>query len=102
MGRPEQGQVVPLVALVMVAVGVMLYGVAVLGRSAIDRAQAQSAADAAALAGAAAGDGAARQVASANGAAVVSIERFGPDVRVVVRVGHNRRSARARRLSRPM
>src|SRR5207302_7181329 len=47
----EQGQIAPLVALVMVLIGLVAYGTAVLGRSAVDRARAQTAADAAALAG---------------------------------------------------
>jgi Flp pilus assembly protein TadG len=93
----QRGQVAPLVALVMVVIGVVAYGTAVLGRSAIDRARAQTAADAAALAGAAADEGTARQLANANAGTLVSFERIGPDVRVVVTVGGIRAHARARR-----
>jgi Flp pilus assembly protein TadG len=93
----QRGQVAPLVALVMVIIGVVVFGLATLGRSAVDRARAQTAADAAALAGAAADEGAARQLANANAGTLVTFERLGPDVRVVVTVGGIRAHARARR-----
>lgn len=92
----DRGQLLPLVALLMVAIGVA--GLA-LGRAAGGArlaAQATTAADGAALAGAAAGEEAARRVAAANGAVVTSYESAGLDVRVGVRVEDHRASARAR------
>jgi hypothetical protein len=61
-----------------------------------DRAQARTAADAAALAGAADGEQAARQVASANDADLLEIERSGDEVVVQVRVGEVEAYAKAR------
>jgi D-alanyl-D-alanine carboxypeptidase len=61
-----------------------------------DRARARTAADAAALAGAADGEQTARQVAAANGADLLEIERSGDEVVVQVRVGDVDAYARAR------
>jgi hypothetical protein len=61
-----------------------------------DRARARTAADAAALAGAADGEQAAHQVASANGADLLEMEREGDDVVVQVRVGEVEAYAKAR------
>ena len=66
-----------------------------------DRARARTAADAAALAGAADGEAAARQVAEANGADLLEIERTGDEVVVRVRVGDLDAYARARATRRP-
>ncbi|MEA3077998.1 MAG: hypothetical protein QOF60_2906 [Actinomycetota bacterium] len=88
----------PLVALVVVAIGVACLGLGRLGGSAADAATAQTAADAAALAGVVAGEGPAGSVAAANDGVLVSFERVGPlgDVRVRVRVGRAIAVARAR------
>jgi D-alanyl-D-alanine carboxypeptidase len=61
-----------------------------------DRARARTAADAAALAGAADGERTAREVAGANGADLLEIERNGDEVVVQVRVGDVAAYARAR------
>jgi hypothetical protein len=66
-----------------------------------DRARARTAADAAALAGAADGEPAAREVAEANGADLLEIERAGDEVVVRVRVGDLDAYARARAIGRP-
>jgi hypothetical protein len=93
----EGGQVLPLVALVLVAIGLCCLGLGRFARGAVDAASAQTAADAAALAGAAAGEGSARSLAVANGGVLVSFERVGfTDVRVRVRVGEAVAVARAR------
>jgi hypothetical protein len=92
----DRGQVAPLLALVMVAVGLACLGIGRFAAAAVDAAAARTAADAAALAGAMAGEDAARAVALENGAALVSWEGSGRDVRVRVRVGRALVSARAR------
>jgi hypothetical protein len=66
-----------------------------------DRARARTAADAAAVAGAADGEAAARQVAAANGADLLEIERTGDEVVVRVRVGDLDAYARARATRSP-
>jgi hypothetical protein len=95
MGERDRGQAVPIVIGVVAVLGAMVVGI---GRFAVDlrdAAQARTAADAAALAGVAGGPDAAREMASANGAALVSINEDGDDVIVVVSVGRARASARA-------
>ena len=67
-----------------------------------DRARARTAADAAALAGAADGERTAREVAGANGADLVEIERNGDEVIVQVRVGEVEAYAKARATHRPV
>ncbi|MGI8662212.1 MAG: hypothetical protein ACR2LQ_03255 [Acidimicrobiales bacterium] len=95
--RAEQGQVLPIVAvIVLVAVGAALVLVR-LGVRASDQAKAQTAADAAALAGAVEGRAAAQQLAAANGSTLVSFEDVAGGVRVTVRVGDAVASARADR-----
>jgi hypothetical protein len=93
-GDDDGGQVLPLVALVMVFAGFLAYGVARLGAEAVAVARARTAADAAALAAAGVGpggdayadaDAAAEAAAVANGAQLVSVEWLGTDVRVRVR-----------------
>ncbi|HVE45975.1 MAG TPA: pilus assembly protein TadG-related protein [Acidimicrobiales bacterium] len=93
----ERGQVLPLVAVMVVAAGVGCLVLGRLGGAAVARAQAVTAADAAALAGAAAGRDAARVSAKANGARMTRYEELGLDVRVEVELGGARASARARR-----
>jgi hypothetical protein len=95
-----RGQVVPLVAVVVLAAGVGVVALGRLGQAAVARASARTAADAAALAGAAEGEPSARAVAAANGGRVVSYRSEGHDVEVVVVVaGGGRARARARSLA---
>ena len=95
MRRAERGQVVPIVAAVLVVAAVVALVVGELGVAAVHRAQARTAADAAALAGAAEGEAAARSVAADNGAELVSFVRHGLVVEVVVRYRHARARATA-------
>lgn len=97
MDEREHGQVVPLMALVIVLAGLVCLAAGKLGGAAVARAQAATAADAAALAGAAAGPGAARAVAVANRGRVTSYEELGADARVKVELGGATATARARR-----
>ena len=95
--RDERGQVLPLLALVMVAIGLACLGLGRFARGLVDAAAAQTAADAAALAGVLDGPAAARSLAEANEAELLSFERVGgTDVRVRVRLGRAVASARAR------
>lgn len=93
----EQGQVLPLVALMVVLAGLVCLAAGKLGGAAVARAQAATAADAAALAGAAAGRPAALQAAGVNGGRVTSYEQLGADARVEVELGEASATARARR-----
>lgn len=102
MQHSQRGQVLPLVALVLVLVGGACLVLARLGAIAVARARAVAAADTAALAGAVHGESAARRVAQANGAELQSFERVGrKDVRVRVGVGPARGRARARPVHSP-
>ena len=95
--RHEAGQIVPMAALVLAIV--MLIGLLVvrLGLRVDERARAQSAADAAALAGATEGEDVAGSITEANGAVLESFVVRGSEVEVVVRIGDQRATARARR-----
>lgn len=93
----ERGQVLPLVAVLVVAAGVVCLVVGRLGGAAVARAQAVTAADAAALAGAAEGRQAARLAAEANGARLDRFQQRGPDARAEVAFGMARATAAARR-----
>ncbi len=93
----EDGQVLPLVAVLMVAVGLACLALGRAGGAAVARAQAVTAADAAALAGAASGREAASAAAQWNGARLVSFEKLGSDARARVELGGARAVARARR-----
>ena len=85
--RWERGQVLPLVAIVMVVVaGLLMVGMRV-GAVLDASARARTAADAAALAGAAAGETEARALARANGGELIEYVEVGGTVMVVVRVG---------------
>lgn len=95
--RDDRGSVLPLTVLVLVAAVLGTLMVARLGEAATTRARAQAAADAAALAGAAEGREAARQVAAANGARLVSYVELGADAQVMVELGPAQAQARARR-----
>ena len=93
----ERGQVLPLVAVVVMVAGLACVAIGRLGQAAVSRAQAVTAADAAALAGVAAGAPAARAAAASNGARLVGFEQKGPDARAEVRVDDAGATARARR-----
>lgn len=88
-GRPpsagQAGQTVPLVAVVLLFAALLGVGLVRVGGAAARRAGAQAAADAAALAGAADGEDAARRVAAANGAELISYRESELDARVEVR-----------------
>lgn len=68
----ERGSVTVLMAGVIVVLGALIWWVGRTGGVLLDRSRAQTAADAAALAGAVQGEEAARSLATANGASVVS------------------------------
>jgi len=93
----QRGQVLPLVAVMVVLGGLVSLGLGHLGGAALARARAATAADAAALAGAAAGQGAARELARYNDGTLVDYEQDGADTEVVVEVGDATARARARR-----
>jgi len=95
----EGGQILPLVALMIVVMGLGCLALGRIGGAAVTRAQAVTAADAAALAGAADTKEAAESAARWNGANLVSYEELGTDVRVKVELGGARATARARRAS---
>jgi len=95
----EAGQIMPLVALMIVVMGVGCLALGRIGGAAVARAQAVTAADAAALAGAADTREAATSAARWNGARLVSYEDLGTDVRTTVELGGARATARARRAS---
>ena len=93
----ERGQVLPLLAVVILLAGLATAAVVRFGAVAIDCARASTAADAAALAGAANGEDEAKAVAAANGGHLVTYEELGDDSRVRVAVGRVSATARARR-----
>lgn len=94
----ERGQVTPLLAVLVVVIGGLIFGVARFGATTAHASRAQAAADAAALAGAAEDRGAAEAVARLNGAEVVSYDADGREVLVRTRVGEVWSVARARRV----
>jgi hypothetical protein len=87
--------VLPLVALLVVALGGAAVFTVRLGGLAADRARASAAADAAALAGAAEGGAGAERLARANGGRVVAYREDGGDTEVRVGVGRAAATARA-------
>jgi hypothetical protein len=95
----ERGQVTPLLALLVLAIGGLVFGLARFGALTTHAARAQAAADAAALAGTAEGREAGEALAAANGASVASYEVLegGREVQVRVTVGRSWAVARARR-----
>jgi len=99
--RDDRGQIVPLVAAMVALCCVVLLALVPVADALDDRARARTAADAAALAGAADGGQTARQIAEANGADLVEIQRAGDEVVVQVRVGEVEAYARARATGRP-
>jgi hypothetical protein len=92
----DGGQIVPLASALVGLCCVALLSLVPVARTLDDRARARTAADAAALAGAADGEPTAREVAVANGADLLEIERNGDEVVVQVRVGEVEAYARAR------
>ena len=96
MMQRDRGSAVVFVVLVAVAFTTATgAGLAALSRDLIDVARARSAADAAALASVEGGQSAAKELASANGATLVSWAQVGADVVVEVRVGDAVATARA-------
>lgn len=93
--RGSRGQATPLWAIVLVLAALLLVPVSLLARATIERAEAQSAADAAALAGALEGEDAARTIARSNDARLESFVTDGDAVEVTVVVGGRRATARA-------
>lgn len=93
----ERGQVVPLLAALVVIAGLFLLVLARLGGGAVERAHARNAADASALAGAAEGRGGATRLADENDAAILRSKQDDKDFEVVVRFGDAKAIARARR-----
>jgi hypothetical protein len=93
--RGQRGQVVPLVAVIVVVAAGAALVLARLGTEVIDRARARTAADAAALAGVRGDRVAAERVARADGGALERYVRVGDQVEVTVRVGGFRATARA-------
>jgi hypothetical protein len=93
----QRGQATPLVALVVLAIGGLLFGIARFGATVSHAAQAQAAADAGALAGAVEDRNATEAVVGANGGEVATYERFGSEIQVRAVVGDAWAVARARR-----
>jgi hypothetical protein len=93
----ERGQVLPLVAVVLAAAGMVVVLLGRVGAAAVERAQARTAADAAALAGAVAGRDEARWAAAANGGRLVVYRERDGDAWVRVQLGRAQADARARR-----
>jgi hypothetical protein len=97
LARSQRGQILPLVALFLVALGGATLLIGRLGGAAVARARARTAADAAALAGASSGREAAAELAQANGGRLVGFEARGGQAFVRVVVGRAVATARARR-----
>ena len=94
----EDGQVTPLIAVVVVFAAVVVLVLGQLGARAVERAHARTAADAAALAGAADGPDAAAEAARRNGGTLVAWQDSGAVIDVEVNVGAARAHARAARV----
>ena len=97
VGADQRGSVLPIVALVTLAIGGLAVGVGRVGADVVVAARARAAADAAALAGAADGERAARQLAEVNGGRLRRYEAHGDEVQVEVSVGSALVTARAER-----
>lgn len=93
----DHGQAMPLVVGIVAVAALVLVALVPLSRAATVRAEARTAADLAALAGAAEGERAARELAEANGAALIEFRADGTDVWVVLERDKVRAEARARR-----
>ena len=96
-GRSEQGQALPLVAVMVALTALVALGLGRVGSVVVARAEAQTAADAAALAGAAHGRSAAEALSAANAGRLASWRAAGRDVEVTVTVRGETARARARR-----
>ena len=96
MERDDRGQTTVLAVMGVGFAALLLVAAATAGRVLVDRARARTAADAAALAGAAEGESGAREVARANGGALVHHEDLNGVAMVEVRVGRVTGFARAR------
>jgi hypothetical protein len=86
----NRGQATPLWAIVLLLAALLLVPMGLVARAVIERAEAQSAADAAALAGAFEDEAEARAVARMNGARLERYRVAGDTVEVVVVVGGRR------------
>jgi hypothetical protein len=93
--RQERGQVLPLVALLVVALAGAAVFTVHLGALAAQRARASASADAAALAGAAEGRSGAERLARANGGRLAAYRKDGDDTEVRVTFGRAGATARA-------
>ena len=100
MARNTRGQVVPLVAALVVIAGLVLIALGQLGGAAAERALARRAADAAALAGAAEGRSAAREWPRRTARRLTRYTETGKEAEVVVAYGAARAIAKARREGR--
>lgn len=97
MSHNDRGQILPLVALLVLTAGLAALWIGKLGGAAAARAQARTAADAAALAGVLHGRSAAKSIAEANRARLVHFESRGNEAFVRVELGHAVATARARK-----
>ena len=94
--RADRGQAaIVVVAVAAVVLVTMLFALATMGRTTLDRTRAQTAADAAALAALDGGPAAAADLAARHGAVVVSWTRRDREVTVTVRLGEVTATARA-------
>lgn len=94
--HPQRGQVVPILAVVLVVAGLVAAGLVSLAAADARRARSQAAADAVALAGAADGRAAAEEVAAANRGRIVRYRVIDLDVVVTVERRGVTATARAR------
>ena len=95
--RSDRGQVLPLMAVVVLLAVSVCVGVVRLGAGVADRARARTAADAAALAGARDGEDLAAQVAQDNHGELLAYVASHGEVEVSVRVGDASATSRAAR-----
>ena len=93
--RNDLGQAVVLLLVVVVIAALSVVAVGMFSQRVIDRGRAQTAADAAALAATTGGRSAAGQLATRNGARLVSYAQLGDAVTVVVEVDGELATARA-------
>ena len=91
----DNGQAVTLLLAAVTMAVVAVVGIGALGRHIVDRARAQTAADAAALAATNGGRDAASRFAAANGGVLVGYASDGDEVVVVVEVDGERATGRA-------
>ena len=95
ISAPESGQVLPLMAVTLLFVLLIGFGLSRLAGGLSDRARARTAADAAAIAGARDGEDGAARVAEDNHALLEQYVARSHQVEVTVRVGKERATARA-------